>query len=129
MYLSISAFSGELCTGSLGDSIASIVAPPEICGSRLGDEKDTACCCRNRDEELNEEEEPRKHIRAETITKSLDPPGTVSVLKMLPQTGNQCSKVDVKHGKLFWCAICDNRVKIQYDRDFTIGRWGGEQEE
>ena len=49
---------------------------------------------------------------------------TVSMSKMLPQTYNQCSKVDVKHGKWFWCEICDIHVKNLDDRDFMIGRWG-----
>ena len=47
------------------------------------------------------------------------------MFKMLPQTYNQCSKVDKKHGKWFWCAICDIHVKNLDDRNFTIGRWGG----
>ena len=97
MYLSTSASSGEPCTRSLGDYVASIVAPPEIGGSSLGDKKDTASRCRDHEEEPDEEEDPRKHIQAETITKALAPPGTVSMFKMFPQTDNQCSKVDVKH--------------------------------
>ena len=46
------------------------------------------------------------------------------MLKMLPQTDNQFSKVDVKHGKWFWCAICDIHVKNQNGHNFTIGCWG-----
>ena len=38
-------------------------APPEIGGGSLGDNKDTAYCCRDHEEEPNEEEEPLKHIR------------------------------------------------------------------
>ena len=90
----------------------------------MSDKKDTAYCCRDREEEPNEEEEPQNRIRAETITKSSAPPGTVSMFKMLPQPDNQCSKVDVKHSKWFWCTICDIHVNNQDDRDFTIGRWG-----
>ena len=44
--------------------------------------------------------------------------------KMLPQTDNECLKVDVKHVKWFWCAICDIHVNNRDDRDFTIGSWG-----
>ena len=109
--MSISASSGESWTGSLGDSVAPIVATPAIGGISLGGKKDTAYCFRDCEEELNEEEDPRKRIREEKITISLNPPGTISIFKILPQTDNQCSKVDVNHGKWFWCAICDIHVK------------------
>ena len=107
MYLSISASSGESCTGSLGDSVSCIVATPEIGGSSLCGKQDTASIFRDQEEEPNEEEEPWKRIRSEIITKYSTPPGTVSIFKMLPQTDKQCSKVDVKHGKWLWCEICD----------------------
>ena len=110
--------------GILGYYVAAMVAPPAICGSSLGGNKDTESCCRDSKEELNEEEEPWKRIRAETITKSPAPPGIVSMFKLLPQTDNQLSKVYVKHIKCFWCAICDIHVKNRDDCDFTIGRWG-----
>ena len=90
----------------------------------MGGEKDTASRFRDRKEEPNKEKDPRKRIRAEIITKSSAPPGTVSIFKMLPQTDNQFSKVDVKHEKWFWCAICDIHVKNRDDSHFTIGRWG-----
>ena len=85
MYLYISASSGDLCTGILGDSVATMVTPSAIVGRSLGGKKDTASCCHDLEEEPNEEEYPRKRIREETITKSLAPPGTVSMFKMLPQ--------------------------------------------
>ena len=88
-----------------------MAAPPEIGGSSLGGKKDTESCCRDCSEKPNEEEEPWKRIQAETITKSLDPPVTVIMFKILPQTDNQCSKVSVKHRKWFWRAICDIHVK------------------
>ena len=101
-----------------------MATPPEIGGSSLGGDKYTASCCRDREEEPNEEEDPWKRIQAETINKSLASPGTVSIFRMLPQTDNQCSNVDMKHGKGFSCAIYDIHVKNQYVRDFTIGHWG-----
>ena len=64
-------------------------APPEIGGGSLGENKDTAYCCRDHEEEPNEEEEPLKHIRSETITKYSAPPVTVSMFKIFPQTDNQ----------------------------------------
>ena len=121
--MSIYASSGESCTGSLGDSVACIFAPPEIGGSNLCDEKDTAYLFRDCEEEPNEEEGPRKLVQSEIITKSSDPPGIVSIFKTLPQTDKQCSKVNVKHGQCLWCAICDIHVNNRGDRDFTIGRW------
>ena len=54
-YLSISASSGESCTGILGDSVAVIVTSPEIGGSSLGGKKDTASHCRDCEDEKNEE--------------------------------------------------------------------------
>ena len=99
LYLSISSSGGESCTGSLGYSVAAMATPPEICGSSFVGKKHTAYRCLGCKEEPNEEEEPRKRIREETITKSSAPSGTVSMFKMLPQTDNQCSKVDVKHGE------------------------------
>ena len=109
---------------SLGDSIAAMATPTAIGGISLGGDKYTASCCHDCKEEPNEEEDPRKRIQAETITKSSTPPGTVSMFKMLPQTDNQCSKVDMKHGKRFWRAICEIHVNNRYEHDFTIGRWG-----
>ena len=101
-----------------------MVTPPAIGGSSLGYKKDTAYCWCDREEEPNEEENPRKHIQSETITKYSAPPGTVSMSKMLTQTDNKCSKVYVKHGKWFWCEICDIYAKNRCDCDFTIGCWG-----
>ena len=46
------------------------------------------------------------------------------MFKMLPQTDTQFSKVDVKDGKWFLCAICDIHVNNRDDRDFIIGQWG-----
>ena len=46
------------------------------------------------------------------------------MFRLLPQIDNQLSKVDVKHGNFFRCAICDIHLKNRYDRNFTIGRWG-----
>ena len=80
-----------------------MLAPPEIGGSSLGGKKDTSYCCHDCEEEPYEEEEPRKRIREETITKYLPPPVTISMFKMLPQTDNQCSKIDAKHGK--WIGV------------------------
>ena len=124
MYLSISASNGESCTGSLGDSIAVISTHPEIGGNSLGVEKYSASRCHYCEEEPNEEEDPRNCIREETINRYSASPGTVSMFKMLPQTVNKFSKVIVKHGKWFWCAICDIHVKNRYYRDFGIGCWG-----
>ena len=53
LYLSIYYFSGESCMGSLGESVAAMVAPPSICGSSLGGDKDTVSRCRDREEERN----------------------------------------------------------------------------
>ena len=78
-----------------------MVAPPAIGGSSLGGKKDTASCFRCHEEEPNEEEDLRMRIWEETITKSSAPLWTVIMFKMLPQTDNQCSKVDVKHGNGF----------------------------
>ena len=78
-----------------------MVSTPAIGGSSLGGKKDTASRFRDSEEETNEGEYPWKSILAETITKSLDPPGTVSMFKMLPQTDKKCSKVDEKHGFVF----------------------------
>ena len=58
-----------------------MVAPPAIGGSSLGGKKDTAFHCNDCEEETNEEKEPRKRIREETITKYSAQPGTVSMLK------------------------------------------------
>ena len=101
-----------------------MATPPAIGGSSLGGNTYTVSRFRDLKEEPNEEEEPWKRIRAEIITKYSAPPGTFSMFKMLPQTDNQCSKIDVKHGKWFWCAICNMHVKNLDDRDFTIGCWG-----
>ena len=100
-----------------------MATPPVIGGRSLGGEKYTVSCCRDREEEPNEEEYPRKRTQAETITKSSAPPGTGSMFKMLLQTDNQCSKVDVKHRKWFWCEICDIHVKNWDGCNFTIGCW------
>ena len=50
LYFSIYASSGESCMGSLGESVAVIVAPPSIDGSSLGGKKDTAYRCRDHKE-------------------------------------------------------------------------------
>ena len=101
LYLSISTSSGDACKGFLVDPCATISTHPAIGGRSLGGDKYTASCCRDCDEDPNEEEYPRKRIRAETITKSSAPSGTVSMFKMLPQIDNQLSKVDVKHVNCF----------------------------
>ena len=49
-------------TGSLGYYIAVMVTPPAIGRSSLGGEKYTASRFRDREEEPDEEEEPRKCI-------------------------------------------------------------------
>ena len=110
--------------GILGDYIADTSTPPANCEISLGGKKYTESCFHDRKEEPNKEEEPRKHIQSETTTKSSAPPGAVIMFKMLPQTDNQCSKVDMKHGKRFWRAICEIHVNNRYEHDFTIGRWG-----
>ena len=79
MYLSISDSSVESCTISLGDFFAEMIAPPEIFGISLGGEKYTESSFRDLEEKTNEEEEPRKRIWEETITKYLAPPVAFSM--------------------------------------------------
>ena len=75
--------------------------PTTIGGSILSGEKYTSYLCSVCEDKPNEQEEPRKRIWAEKINKSLSPPGTVSMFKMLPQKDNQWSKVDVIQGNGF----------------------------